>query len=378
MTQLTHDRVATDAEIVAQIDEIRADLGPRSEFRDPVFLGRLACRLEASSVLGGVPIVQAFVEDLRRFGDEGRMTRTKAIVNDPDSGVILGLFDASYFPSLSLDFMSYRTLPTDPGLAEGYPSPTMPVVSKSRSEGFIARPVVALFPENHIDGTQESDDLIFYFIDKLVDRHLGTTKLLIEEIMDPDAVPLVRAASVDELNVAASWWVRMHEFHHRQGDMPLPEFLFAKRSKALAGLEELRCDVSGMMACRSDARLAADGAALASEFILVERLLRYPVEGATRPNYDAVASQVLFTFLLEEGGIEIRDGRIYLTEDFYGVLRRYLDEVAAIEALIRDHPVEAVQTELRGFAHRYVDYDEAARDYRHMPYFSAVKERLGI
>lgn len=346
--------------------------------RDEAFLRRLSHELTASPALRDVPAVQAFAADARTFADDPRLLRTKTHINTRADNHIFSLFDASYFPTLSLDFLSYRTLPSDPHLDASYPSPTMPVAIEHMSRGFEARPVVALFPENHIDGRQESGDLIFYFVDKFVERHLRLTRLLVRNVMAEGSFPLVEAASLEDVEQASSWWVRLHEFHHRQGDMPIPDFLPVKKSKPLAGLEELRVDVSAMLACLHDTALPGRGARLTYEYILSERLLRYAVEGIPRPNYDAVASQLLFNYLLRADGIRLRGGLIHLRPGLSAALAQFLEEIQRIERHIHTEPAEQVREQLRAFTNQYTDYDEKARDYQHIPFFAEAKQKLGV
>lgn len=371
---------AFDADrVVEEVNRLRGRVHERREsFREPGFLSDLADQLTASPELAARPVVRALVDDLREFTPGVRLSRTKALVNASAENTIFGLFDASYFPSLSLEFLTYRTLHTDSRLAERYPSPTMPVVIERKSAGFASRTVVALFPENHLDGSQQAEDLVFYFIDKFVERHLRITRTLLDEIVDPEAFALVRVADETALEAASAWWVHLHEYHHRQGDMPIPEYLSAKKSKALAGLEELRTDVSSMLACLDDDRLDPRMAALAYQFVLAERLLRYSVEGKSRPNYDAVASQMLFTYLTEAGGIAVIDGRIHLRPELPDVLRAFLKEITDTERLVHEHPVDHVKAELLSLANRYTDFDAEAGDYRHIPFFADAKRRLGL
>ncbi|MEV6409934.1 DUF6421 family protein [Kribbella sp. NPDC051718] len=364
--------------MISEVNRLRSELGPRSEYRKPEFLAKLADRLTDSPALLERPLVRALIDDIREFPEKQRLSRTKALVNGATENSIAGLFNASYFPSLSLEYLQYRTLPVDEHLAERYASPTMPIVIENMSEGFRSRTVVALFPENQLDGHQDPQDLIFYFIDKFVERHQRLTLPLIEALMEPGAFPLVRAASEPMMELASSWWVRMHEYHHREGDLPIPKYLSAKSIKPLAGLEELRTDVSSMLACLSDHRLPRETAELTYQFILSERLLRYAVEGIPRPNYDAVASQVLFTYLAENSAISIEDGRIHLSPDLPATLRCFLDEIQSIESLIHEHELEDVRTRLLAFVNRYTDFDEEAKDYRHISFFAEAKERLGF
>ncbi|MEU7007483.1 DUF6421 family protein [Streptomyces sp. NPDC046332] len=364
--------------IFDRINQIRQDLPERDRLRDEATLKELTRRLEVSPDVRRLPAVQALLEDLRGFEPGKRMEAVKAHVNERRDNHLFSLFDASYFPRLSLDYLTYRTLPTDPHLAERYASPTMPVTISGRTEGFGSRVVVALFPENHLDGIQRPDDLIFYFIDKFVERHDRITRRLIDVIMEPGAFPTLRGAPAEVVRQASSWWVRLHEYHHRQGDMPVPDFLPAKKTKPLAGLEELRVDVSSMLVCLHDDRLPSGPALLAYEYILAERLLRYAVEGIPRPNYDAVASQLLFNYLLQHDGIRLHEGRIALDPDLPAVLERFLAEIQGIESRIHRAPVEEVRRDLLAFTNDYTDYDPQMRDYRHIPFFAEVKQRLGV
>lgn len=366
------------AEVIAEINKLRTALPARDKYRDQEFLNDLANKLTSSRFLWRQPIVQAFAEDCRTYHENSRLIRTKEHINSRADNHILSLFDASYFPRLSLDYLTYTALPVNEHLASRYASNTMAVTIQHKTAGFESRVVVALFPENHIDGLQHSDDLIFYFIDKFVERHVRLTRLLISEAMAEGSFPLVRAAGPADVERASCWWVRLHEYHHRQGDMPIPDFLPVKRLKPLAGLEELRVDVSGMLACLHDDALPARDAQLTYEYVLSERLLRYAVEGIPRPNYDAVASQLLFNYLAETGSIYLRDRRIHLGPDLPAALAAFLADIQAIERRVHSEPATDVQRRLLDFTNQYTDYDPEIRDYRHIPYFAELKRSLSV
>lgn len=364
--------------VLAEVDAIRKELGDRPLFRERQTLHDVARRIEATTALRRQPVAEALLEDIASFTPGGRLDATKAHINARRDGHVFSLFDARYFPTLSLDYLTYEELPADRHLVERYASPTAPVAVTGRSAGFGSRVVVALFPENHIDGIQRPDDLIFYFIDKFVERHNRITRRMIGAVMANGSFPSIRGAPDSVIRQASSWWVRLHEYHHRQGDMPLPEFLPAKSYKPLAGLEELRVDVSAMLALLNDTALPRRDARTAYEYILAERLLRYAVEGIPRPNYDAVASQLLFGYLQQHGGIRVRDKVVELSSDVAAVLAAFLCEIQRIEARVCSEPVEAVRERLLELTAAYTDYDPVARDYRYVPFFAEVKQKLGV
>lgn len=346
--------------------------------RDPDSLKRLSSGLERSRFLRGQPIVSAFIEDLRSFKEGARLDATKAHINGRRDNHIFSLFYASYFPTLSLDYLTYEAVPAAPHVAERYPSSTVPVNITTRSTGFSAAAVVALFPENHVDGRQDPGDLIFYFIDKFVGRHNRITRKVIDAAMAPESFPHIQGASDAHIERASSWWVRLHEHHHQQGDMPIPTFLSAKSAKPLAGLEELRVDVTSMLVCLRDDALPREEALMAFEYVLAERLLRYPIEAIPRLTYDAIGSQVLFNYLLKHEGIHLAGGLIHLRPELPAVLERLVGEIEAIERRIHVEPVENVRTGLREMAHQYADYDPETREFQPMPYFAELKWRLGV
>jgi hypothetical protein len=353
--------------LVKETNELRLPLlSSRKRYADIRFLRGLADELSRTKELSRQPVVQCL--------------RTKAHINERRDNQIFSLFDASYFPSLALDFLSYRPLNVvGERFAEKFKSHTNPVTIEHMSEGFTAPVVVALFPENHIDNLQEQDDTIFYFIDKFVVRHNRITRRLLENIVCPAAFPLVRGATHLEVERASSHWVWLHEYHHRQGDMPLPKYLGIKVSKkALSGLEELRVDMSALLALRGDCGLSDRDAELTYQFILSERLLRYAIEGIPHPNYDAVASQLLFNYLREHDGIRVKDRLLYLGSGLHDVLTQFVANIGSIERLIHRHEESCVAAELLAFTNRYTNYDPVSDDYRHIDFFLDVKQRLNL
>ncbi|RLL69651.1 DUF6421 family protein [Streptomyces sp. Z26] len=366
------------AEVYAEVDAVRRTLGERASFREPGTLRELTRRIEGTTALRRTPAAEALLADLRAYEPGKRFDATKAHINGRRDGHVFSLFDASYFPKLSLDYLAYSELPADAHLVERYASPTVPVTLTGHSAGFGSRVVVALFPENHLDGIQRPDDLVFYFIDKFVERHNRVTRRMIPAVTAPGSFPLIEGASDACVRQASSWWVRLHEYHHRQGDMPIPEFLPAKKYKPLAGLEELRVDVSAMLALLHDDALPREEARTAYEYVLAERLLRYAVEGIPRPNYDAVASQLLFGYLREHEGIRLNGDTIELSPEIPAVLAAFLEEIRRIEHLIHEEPVAEVRRHLIEFTDAYTDFDPVARDYRYLPFFADVKKKLGV
>jgi len=364
--------------IISETHDLKKLLGARDSFKNHNFFRDLANQIASQKALIKEPVVQCFVEDALEFEHVGKLVRTKRHINEQRSHYVFSLFNASYFPSLSLDFLAYRALDVHNELSTRFPSNTCPVVLERSTEGFQARVVVALFPENHIDNLQEQDDRIFYFIDKFVERHQRITQKMIRHVVHENDFELLRNATAVDIERASSHWVWLHEFHHRTGHMPLPKFLPWKSLKPLAGLEELRVDLHALQICMSGDAMPSQLAEMTYQFILAERLLRYPVEGNIKPNYDAVASQLLFNYLLSHGGIRMDNDLICLTGLLNSVLREFLERINAIEATVITQDPISVQRMLIDFVHEYVDFDPTVGDYRHLDYFWQVKQKLSV
>jgi hypothetical protein len=366
-------------QIIRETDQLRVEYSKQRQRCDSDFLPALAVSLRETACLSKQPCVESFLKDIER-GETGGvvLTNTKRHINAAKDNFFFSVFDSPYFPELGVEACFYDALEVNGVLREKYETNVMAVNIKMASQGFHSRPVVALFPENHVDKVQLSDDRIFYFINKFTDRFFKITRLMIGAITADGVFDRLSAANHAEIEQAATFWVWLHEFHHRQGFLPLPKYLKLKSLKPLAGLEELRVDVSAMLTCLDDSDFPREQAEFVFKFILAERLLRYSVEGIPKPNYDAIASQLLFNYLLENEALHISGIRIHLTDKLTPVLRQFLATIREIEGGIQTKSEQHVKQELLDFTKRYTDFDAKDRDYHHIDYFKQVKELLNV
>ena len=185
-------------------------------------------------------------------------------------------------------------------------------------------------------------------------------------------------ATYSEIEQASVYWVWLHEYYHRQGFLPIPKYLGIKSLKPLAGLEEMRVDVCSIITCLEDKDLARNQAEFVSKFILAERLLRYAVEGIPKPDYDAIASQLLFNFLQQHGGLVIHDMKIHFTDKLHLVLKKLLQKIDEIESGIHEKTEKEVQKDLLNFTKAYTNFNEKEQDFHHICYFKKIKKLLQL
>lgn len=347
---------------------------------DAPFLRKLKISLENTSVLRRHSGAINFIKDLddSLFNQHISLHHTKKYINQQRDYFILSAFNAPYFPNIKIESCLYRPLGISPVLKEKYKTNVLPVNIIACSKGFLSKTVVALFPENHIDNIQLSHDKIFYFIDKFVERFFRITHKMLNTIVADNSFSQITHASYKDIEQAALSWVWLHEYYHRQGPLPIPEYLDVKSLKPLAGLEEMRVDVCSIITCIEDQDIPRDLANFMSQFILAERLLRYPIEGIPKPNYDAIASQLLFNFLQENDGLVVQNMKIKLTKKYPLALKKLLNHIHGIESGIVHQSKEEVQLSLLNFTKAYTNFNTDEQDFHHIHYFKEIKELLQL
>ena len=309
-------------------------------------------------VLRDSSIAQSLLLDLEESDcAPKRLKHLKDHINHQKTNTVFSLFYATYFPSLNIDGFRYELLPEPAELALHMRSPVLAVKWVEATSGFHKRGVVALFPENHIDGIQLGEDKIFYFINRFVERFDRVTRKLLPLVDFSGIAELMAMPTIEELAV---YWVWLHEHFHRQGPMPIPEYLPYKTLKPLAGLEELRVDIAGMYHCLHSDWMRPEKGRLIATFILAERLLRYAVEGSSKPNYDAIASQVLFQYLLNEKAF------------------KFYQEISGMESQVQADGPERVQANMLQFACQYNENKNDFVNFKHFGYFTWLKQEYQV
>lgn len=92
-------------------------------------------------------------------------------------------------------------------------------------------------------------------------------------------------------------WSYLHDYFHQCGPRPLDENLQVKMNFFAGTLEEIKVDSQAVAACYE--KNIPFGREI-SEFIIGERVLRYPYHPNATSNFDAAAGLVLFKWLLQQ------------------------------------------------------------------------------
>lgn len=363
-------------QVIDEINKIKRKFASH-DLKDELVLTKLCNELRNNNKISNLPIIQFLIKDLDTFINNQSLELTKNFINKQQDNIVISLFNAPYFKTLSVDGFYYEILPVNANLSKHFGDYLLPVNIIKSTEGFSAREVVALFPENHIDATQFRHDKIFYFIDKFVDRFYKITQKILCVIGSPH-FEWLKTAKKQEIEEAAIYWVYLHEHFHHTGYLPVPEYLHIKKIKALAGLEELRVDICSILYLSRNSFLEPSKSKKIAEFILAERLLRYSVEGIPFPNYDAIASQFLFQFLKDCGGLSIKNDLIYIDGNIFEALDDFVQLINKVESNILEYPEKEVQAMLLSMIQKYTAYDSHEKKYHHNEYFKMIKNKYFV
>jgi Family of unknown function (DUF6421) len=188
---------------------------------------------------------------------------------------------------------------------------------------------VVLFPENIPASSQVTRQKFAWFF---MNKHIGTYQWALEVIRDrcgsnlfAHGDPLASPALDDEgMYDTRCCWAHLHEYHHQVGPRPLASNLALKTQRYTGLLEELKVDCQTLQACMRDDTIPYRREVF--EFMLFDRLFRYPCAADAASNDDSGAGVLLGTWLLRRGAVTADGGRAQLASR--------AETVRAVDALV--------------------------------------------
>lgn len=112
-------------------------------------------------------------------------------------------------------------------------------------------------------------------------------------------------------------WDLIHDRTHMSGDLPFDPFMIKQRMPYfLYGLEELRCDLTAFRECvklstnKNVSEELKNHAQLVQYAIIFDRIFRFAVTGNRVRNYDAMAGQLLFSWMHKNGVLHWTDNKL--------------------------------------------------------------------
>ncbi len=367
--------------IIEEINVIRSKLNPKDFLHN---IENLISRVEDTQFLKEKICTKSLLCDLKSVKtSEIQLINTKSYINSNDANFIVSLFRAPYYPEMIFEGFKFRLPVIDTNL-EAFSTNVMPVIIELCSDGMIPIDTVAMFPEGHIDGSQEPGEKIFYFVNKFAQRHVNVTQNIIKHCVDDSSFTLIRNLNDKLIEEAVVFWVWFHEHHHQKtGGLRIPQYLTVKSNKYIAGLEELRVDVGGMLSCIKNKHLFGEKANYIFEFILAERILRYGVDGIKyningqlTSSYDAIGSFLGLNMLLKNGGVFINDNKkICVSNNIIFALEDIQNTIHNFEYSINHLPDNVIKQKLLEFIAHHLETDNLLGYYSNQ-HFDLIRRQI--
>ncbi|MEB6242703.1 DUF6421 family protein [Staphylococcus gallinarum] len=204
------------------------------------------------------------------------------------------------------------------------------------SNGVIEGNCIVFFPEN-ISTKEKINNQSFavFFFNKFQKIWMSETIKRANILIDKSNWISTTLSSEDCYTVRSIWGY-LHDYFHHKGPRPLSENLQSKMNFHSGILEEIKVDCESILTLDKYS-LPYKNELL--EFVILERLIRYPGQPDALTNFDAGTGYFLFEWLLENGnGLKINKSE-NLEIDFKIILddiTKLVEEIVAIEKINDD------------------------------------------
>ncbi|MGL5825293.1 MAG: DUF6421 family protein [Nocardioides sp.] len=230
-------------------------------------------------------------------------------------------------------------------LTKHYPHPKAMFQSTkilSASNGLHDGNCVVFFPENiPADIPCDTQNFAWFFFDRHREIYQGTLEIvrrLCGEGSPFDGEDELGSTALDAEGTyqARCVWGYLHDYFHHRGPRPLDEHLRLKTRWRTGLLEELKVDTQTAIACASENVPLGD---VVFEYVLLERLFRYPAQPDQLRNFDAGSGFALGTWLAERGLFSVGpDGtrRLAARDELVVGMSELVNQILALEAIADD------------------------------------------
>ncbi|WP_344125161.1 DUF6421 family protein [Luedemannella flava] len=321
-------------------------------------LDRLCRDIERLSALMPADQIEATVHDLRSWSEAGFQGKptfdaTRDTVPAPEDGQVAAFVGPVTLPngdgSFGAFLEAFTVVRQDPDctarLQADYPHPKAVFQSTrllSASSGLRDGNCVVFFPENIPTATPTVDQsFAWFFFNRHVSIYAGTLEIA-SRLCGPGS-PFageteLRSADVDEEDTyqARCVWGYMHDYFHHTGPRPLDLNLSLKTKWRPGLVEELKVDLKSAIACYEESVPYGD---IIFEYIILERLFRYPAEPRPFRNFDAGTGFALGTWLAEHKLFTVADDgrrRLASKADIVASAKDLVGLIEEIESIAED------------------------------------------
>jgi hypothetical protein len=245
-----------------------------------------------------------------------------------------------------------------PYLQAKYPHPKAVFQStrlRSASRGLREGNCVVFFPENIPADTRCTDqNFAWFFFDRHTEIYAQTLGI-VERLCGPDS-PFAESTELlsagldpEDVYQARCVWGYLHDYFHHTGPRPLDEHLALKTTWRPGLLEELKVDMKSAIACFEE---DVPYGPVVFEYILLERLFRYPTQPDPLRNFDSGTGFALGTWLASEGLFAVNDSGVRVLGSKPAIVESVRRLVRLIEEIEEIEDDEVYRTEAVEFLYR--------------------------
>lgn len=374
------------------------------------------------------PIIEAFLNDCENIDHESStgFSKTIKLMRDLRSNFFIGAFEnVGRGKGRGLEFSPYSRLKRsdfiDPDLYNQHGFCPVFIDHELSTDG-ISPGDKAIFPSQFIgDNPEEANDKI-YFINTFFNEFMNITKLLLDSgLATESSFKYIRDYLKQDIDYAQDWtllnciiaWGAEHEGAHTQPPLAYYDKAAAeiKNTYSTGAFEELRCDLKAILNRLKEAKEKHPGeeskqntevknylnkklfvnpqrskefdSRLAGEFVLSERIIRYPLQMDIEKDFDSRASQTLFRYMLDHGVISVLDGVLNLSSNLdnvvtcLGSLDSLLNKIATRVEEDSDNLTDTKKRKmLASVIQDYGGYNRYEQTFVQHPFYKAAAERF--
>lgn len=213
------------------------------------------------------------------------------------------------------------------------------------SNGISTGNCVVFFPEN-ISSTLkiQTQNYAMFFFNKFKNIYMNRTIPIVNNVVGPldifRGINKWQSSMLDSSSFykARCIWGYLHDYYHHQGIRPFDEHIQLKLNWFVGLLEETKVDCETILACHNEKNIPYSEEVI--QFVLFERLFRYPLQNDAETNFDSGTGFFLFQWLLRHNVLDIKDGNVILNETLLmESLLSLVETITNIEKLYDDKKV---------------------------------------
>ena len=231
-------------------------------------------------------------------------------------------------------FLTYREDPKNNNiLYSDYPHPEN-ICSSSKlilgSKGISQGNCVVFFPENIYGNLNlKKQKYALFFFNKF--------RQIFKEITIPNVKKIILKEDILSLKLsnkefyqARCVWGYLHDYFHHQGPKPFNKNIKLKMNWFVGLLEEVKCDCQTIIECYRNKNIPYRKEII--EFVLFDRMFRYPFQLDNLTNFDSGTGFFIFNFLIKNNAIQKQSTKytLNLEKTIYN-MERLVNKILSIE-----------------------------------------------